>query len=207
MNTIQGKREFLSKILYDDQAWTLLDEAIIAGYCAYFRVPKSLEDAWIKYKDVEPPKERIVFLSPEEFDIEDGEEVPECVQDEYNGLVQRIVSTSRAIDKLKFEEGQRDKVDSANYLCYVFYDSSNTILYVGKTNSFITRWSDHVKNKDTSRIERIEFHTFDSHPEVLFYETQLIIENQPEWNKRDTGGKKASFNLQPLEVLHAAVLP
>lgn len=43
MQNMQGKREFLSKILYDDWAYTLPDEAINAGYCAYFNLPEEVE--------------------------------------------------------------------------------------------------------------------------------------------------------------------
>ena len=43
MQTIQGKRQFLSRILWDDTAYTLPDEAIIAAYCSYFNLPEEVE--------------------------------------------------------------------------------------------------------------------------------------------------------------------
>lgn len=220
MSTIKQKREFLSRILYDNQAWELPDERIIAAYCAYNRIPQAIEEIWIECNGVEfELTGKIEFTKLEtQFGMEevDGMSVRDAIkaeakleqaEREYLRVMQsaknKTKRTREATEpKLMITKSVNTAIEQSHYICYFFFGDEDTILYIGKTNNFNTRWSDHVKTKDISRVKRIELHTFDSHPDVMFYETQMILVHQPEWNKRDTEGRKSKLSMEPLEILH-----
>jgi hypothetical protein len=215
MSTMQQKREFLSRILYDDQAWTLPDERIIAGYAAYHREP-AWEDRWIEYEDFKSYEDTLTLDSQlgadtvdsmTEYERKKAEAKLVVAEREYHRLiakskskrdVQRTIPLKHLDTPASVSLALRDSL----YVCYFFYGAEDELLYVGKTNNFFTRWSDHVKTKDIAQVARVELHTFESSPDVLFYETQMILERQPKWNVQGKSGHKSKFSIEPLAVLH-----
>jgi hypothetical protein len=99
----------------------------------------------------------------------------------------------------------RDKLNDCECVCYFFYGEDDKLLYVGKANDFFVRWNEHKKQKDISKIKRFEFHAFDSLPDALFYEVQMILALSPKWNKRDTKGTKSNFSIAPASIIHASI--
>jgi hypothetical protein len=219
MSTIHQKRIFLARILYDNQAWELPDENIIAAYAAYHRAP-SYEDKWIEYDRREYESslsldEQLgcdVVEKMSERDMLKAYAELESAEDQYQKL---IISSRYRKESIKPEPLKhlvtppdvQGALRDALYVCYFFFDCDGEVLYIGKTNNFFTRWSSHIKDKDIAEISRMEFHIFDSGPDVLFYEAQMILEHQPLWNKRDTVGHKSKLNIEPIRVVEMVIEP
>lgn len=81
---------------------------------------------------------------------------------------------------------------------YFFYGSAHELLYVGRTNNFVKRWSDHCNSgKPMHLVKFVGVHVFDTKPEVVFYEAQKILQLEPEWNISGTNGKISHYEMQP----------
>lgn len=85
---------------------------------------------------------------------------------------------------------------------YFFYGKGDTLLYVGKTDNFPSRWAQHNSSeKEMGLVQRVALHLFASAPEMLFYEAQQIIKQQPQWNKSGINDKPSIFDISPLSVV------
>lgn len=222
-SSIKRKREFLSTILYDDQAYTLPDEMIITGYCAYHRLSKDIENAWIaqlKYESIPPKTGKVVFARDEEVDEKKAAQLElDYVEKEYQKIVQAMKAAhapthkkrSRKRDKtrvpmLDVDDFTFDMLKDYAYACYFFYGYDGSILYVGQTNDFVGRWRTHTTEKDVSQVARVEMHLFSALADVLFYEAQNIITHQPVWNKRDKVGTLSKFSVEPEMIVQAPTI-
>lgn len=67
---------------------------------------------------------------------------------------------------------------------YVCYDAKNHIIYVGRTDRFSTRWSDHKRRKPVmvALTRRVHHMYFDTYGESLEAEAHLIRVAQPVYN-------------------------
>lgn len=99
----------------------------------------------------------------------------------------------------------KDKLNDCECVCYFFFGENDELLYVGKANDFFERWNEHKKQKDISKIKRFEFHEFNSLPDVMFYEAQMILGLSPKWNKKDTKGTMSSLSIAPVSIIHASI--
>lgn len=82
------------------------------------------------------------------------------------------------------------KLVPANPGCYIYYDKSGTIIYVGKAKnlkrrvySYFHKQHDSVKtNVLVSQIEKLEYIITDSEVEALILESHLIKKHKPKYN-------------------------
>lgn len=67
------------------------------------------------------------------------------------------------------------------HVVYHFYSTDNRLLYIGRTNNFITRWRSHHAEgiKDMALVDHIDLHIFETKAETMFYEAQQIARKQP----------------------------
>jgi hypothetical protein len=85
---------------------------------------------------------------------------------------------------------------------YFFYGKADTLLYIGKTDNFQSRWQQHNRSeKSMEDVERVALHLFDSTPEMVFYEAQQIILQRPAWNKRGVDDIPSKFDITPLATV------
>ena len=73
---------------------------------------------------------------------------------------------------------------------YKFYNDTNQLIYIGKSKHILTRVKQHLKNTKTkkglemrSEIARIDYEVTGSELVSLLYESALIKNNQPKYNK------------------------
>lgn len=73
---------------------------------------------------------------------------------------------------------------------YKFYNENNQLIYIGKSKHILTRVKQHLKNTKTKKglemrkeIVRIDFEVTGSELVSLLYESALIKNNQPKYNK------------------------
>lgn len=90
---------------------------------------------------------------------------------------------------------------SVLYVVYFFHNSSDDLLYVGRTNNFCIRWKDHCNSdKPMHEVSYVNVHIFDTKQEMYFYETQKIAELNPLWNKSILSDTISVYNMSPKEV-------
>ena len=74
--------------------------------------------------------------------------------------------------------------------CYLYYDETDTVIYVGKAKnlkkrikSYFRKTVDRLKTQIlVSHIERLEYILTDSEAEALILESQLIKKHKPKYN-------------------------
>ena len=74
---------------------------------------------------------------------------------------------------------------------YIFYNEFNQIIYIGKSISIKNRVLQHLRNKSTSKgirmaeeIVRVEFKLMGSELIALLFESELIKQHQPKFNRK-----------------------
>ena len=81
------------------------------------------------------------------------------------------------------------------YYVYKYY-INDQLLYVGRTNNFIERFKQHLReNSEYDKVTRIDIATFDSDGDMMLYEKYYITKFHPPLNKKDTQFSKPSFEL------------
>lgn len=92
--------------------------------------------------------------------------------------------------------------DKECHVVYFFYGADNVLLYVGRTNNFKSRWKQHMQtDKDMKKIKRVCLHIFETKPETIFYEAQMIVAHQPVWNKAGLLGKMSKHSIEPVDIV------
>lgn len=87
------------------------------------------------------------------------------------------------------------------HVVYFFYGEGDELLYVGRTNKFASRWSQHLKSeKEMLRVKKVCLHIFDTKPETIFYEAQKIAGLQPKWNIAGLDAKVARNMIKPIDT-------
>jgi hypothetical protein len=119
------------------------------------------------------------------------------------------ISEQRKLDGYVFltctsasNDARRELCQSECNVVYFFYAEDGTLLYVGRTDNFARRWSQHLKSdKDMVQISKVCLHLFDTTPETIFYEAQKIAGLQPKWNIAGIDGKVARNTIKPWHVV------
>ena len=88
------------------------------------------------------------------------------------------------------------------HVVYHFYGEGDKLLYVGRTNSFNSRWSQHLaSDKEMHKVVKVEFHLFETKSETMFYETQKIAILAPPWNIAGIGVKPSKQHIAPVGIV------
>jgi len=81
------------------------------------------------------------------------------------------------------------------YYVYKYY-INDQLLYVGRTNNFIERFKQHLReNSEYNKVTRIDIATFDSDGDMMLYEKYYITKFHPPLNKTDMQFSSPSFEL------------
>lgn len=81
------------------------------------------------------------------------------------------------------------------YYVYKYY-INDQLLYVGRTNNFIERFKQHLReNPEYDKVTRIDIATFDSDGDMMLYEKYYITKFHPPLNKKDMQFSSPSFEL------------
>ena len=81
------------------------------------------------------------------------------------------------------------------YYVYKYY-INDQLLYVGRTNNFIERFKQHLReNSEYDKVTKIDIATFDSDGDMMLYEKYYIMKFHPPLNKKDTQFSSPSFEL------------
>lgn len=91
---------------------------------------------------------------------------------------------------------------SNKHVVYEFYDINDKCIYVGQSKNFHRRLLQHkLKSTFYMRIKKIICYIFESFPDMTFAEAQLIIQKEPEYNKRITGSNASQFQINYIEKI------
>lgn len=97
-------------------------------------------------------------------------------------------------DKVRKQFGPKKKCP----IVYEFYNENNTLLYVGKTTNFCSRWSTHFRSKKPMlEVVKIVIKTYNDYAEASFVEAQLIAKLQPSWNSQGKDEKASRKKMKP----------
>lgn len=81
------------------------------------------------------------------------------------------------------------------YYVYKYY-INDQLLYVGRTNNFIERFKQHLReNSEYNKVTRIDIATFDLDGDMMLYEKYYITKFHPPLNKKDMQFSSPSFEL------------
>ena len=81
------------------------------------------------------------------------------------------------------------------YYVYKYY-INDQLLYVGRTNNFIERFKQHLReNSEYDKVTRIDIAIFDSDGDMMLYEKYYITKFHPPLNKKDMQFSSPSFEL------------
>lgn len=81
------------------------------------------------------------------------------------------------------------------YYVYKYY-INDQLLYVGRTNNFIERFKQHLReNPEYDKVTKIDIATFDSDGDMMLYEKYYITKFHPPLNKKDMQFSSPSFEL------------
>ena len=84
---------------------------------------------------------------------------------------------------------------NSKYYVYKYY-SDEHLLYVGRTNDFIERFRQHLReNPYFDNVTRIDIATFESDGDMMIYEKYYITKHHPPLNKVDMKFSSPSFEL------------
>lgn len=85
------------------------------------------------------------------------------------------------------------------HVVYYFYGANNSVLYVGRTDCFQSRWMTHLGgDKQMHMVQKVEIKLFENKLETIFYEGQEIIALQPWWNIAGLDGKASKQHIYPI---------
>lgn len=88
-------------------------------------------------------------------------------------------------------------------LVYFFVCENGMVIYVGRTDRFLTRWKQHMmSDKAMHLVHRVELHIMDSDAEAHFYETEMILKYAPLWNSIGRRAKPSKYSVMPVSVVH-----
>ena len=81
------------------------------------------------------------------------------------------------------------------YYVYKYY-INDQLLYVGRTNNFIERFKQHLReNPEYDKVTRIDIATFNSDGDMMLYEKYYITKLRPPLNKKDMQFSSPTFEL------------
>ena len=117
-------------------------------------------------------------------------EPPKPKELNFKNLILYMDNDLNLVDKLR---------DYKCHVVYFFYNSAKELVYIGRTDQFKNRLAQHWdSDKEMKEVAYVELRIFDTKHEVMFYETQKIIELQPKWNKAGLSLSPSKQNLEPL---------